>query len=69
MPLIGLIYSDWESVSDRLDNMKTGATVSPRGIDMILCAPRRTEKAEVIIYDKEMNKIVEGTDIKVDGVS
>lgn len=67
-PLIGLIYSDWESVPvDRLDNMKTGATVSLRGYRYdILCAKKNGE-ARVIIYDKEMNKIIEGTDIKVDG--
>ena len=67
-PLIGLIYSDWESVPvDRLDNMKTGATVSLRGYRYdILCAKKNGE-ARVIIYDKEMNKTIEGTDIKVDG--
>jgi len=67
-PLIGLIYSDWESVPvDRLDNMKTGATVSLRGYRYdILCAKKNGE-AKVIIYDKEMNTIVENTDIWIDG--
>lgn len=68
MPLIGLIYSDWESVPvDRLDNMKTGATVSLRGYRYDIMCAKKNGEAEVIIYDKEMNKIVEGTDIKVDG--
>ena len=68
MPLIGLIYSDWESVPvDRLDNMKTGATVSLRGYRYDIMCAKKNGEAEVIIYDKEMNKIVEGTNIKVDG--
>lgn len=67
-PLIGLIYSDWESVPvDRLDNMKTGATVSLNGYRYDIMCAKKNGEAEVIIYDKEMNKIVEGTDIKVDG--
>lgn len=67
-PLIGLIYSDWESVPvDRLDNMKTGATVSLRGYRYDIFCVRKDGAAEVVIYDKEMNKIIEGTDIKVDG--
>lgn len=68
MPLIGLVYSDWESVPvDRLDNIKTGATVSLRGYRYDIMCAKRGGQAEVIIYDKEMNKIVEGTNIKVDG--
>lgn len=67
-PLIGLIYSDWESVPvDRLDNMKTGATVSLRGYRYDIMCAKKNGKAEVIIYDKEMNKIVDNTSIKVDG--
>lgn len=68
MPLIGLIYSDWESVPvDRLDNMKTGATVSLNKYRYDIMCAKKNGEAEVIIYDKEMNKVVEGTDIKVDG--
>ena len=67
-PLLGLIYSDWESVPvDRLDNMKTGATVSLRGYRYDIMCAKKNGEAEVIIYDKEMNKIVENTNIKVDG--
>lgn len=67
-PLVGLIYSDWKSVPvDRIDNMKTGATVSLNGYRYdIFCVKNGTE-ARVLIYDKEMNKLVEGTDIKIDG--
>lgn len=67
-PLIGLIYSDWESVPvDRLDNMKTGATVSLNGYRYDIMCARKNGQAEVIVYDKEMNKIVENTNIKIDG--
>ena len=68
MPLIGLIYSDWESVPvDRLDNIKTGATVSLNGYRYDIMCAKKDGVAEVIVYDKEMNKIVTGSDIKVDG--
>ena len=68
MPLIGLIYSDWESVPvDRLDNMKIGATVSLRGYRYDIMCAKKNGEARVIIYDKEMNKLVSGTNIKVDG--
>ena len=67
-PLIGLIYSDWESVPvDRLDNMKTGATVSLRGYRYDIMCAKKNGEAKVIIYDKEMNEIVENTDIWIDG--
>ena len=77
-PLIGLIYSDWESVPvDRLDNMKTGATVSLRGYRYDIMCAKKNGQAQVIIYDKEMNKLVKVEDpdthemvappIKVDG--
>ena len=78
MPLIGLIYSDWESVPvDRLDNMKIGATVSLRGYRYDIMCAKKNGEAKVIIYDKEMNKLVKVEDpnthemvmppIKVDG--
>ena len=68
MPLVGLLYNNWVSVpTDRIDNIKTGATVSLRGYRYDIFCAKRNGKAEVIIYDKEMNKVVEGTDIHVDG--
>ena len=67
-PLIGLIYSDYESVpTDRIDNMKTGATVSLNGYRYDIFCVKNGSGAQVLIYDKEMNKLVEGTDISVDG--
>lgn len=58
-PLLGLIYNNWTSVPvDRLDNMKTGATVSYNKYRYdILCCKNDTT-AEVLIYDKEMNKFI-----------
>ena len=57
IPLMGLIYSDWESVPvDRLDNIKTGATVSLRGYRYDIMCAKKNGEAEIVIYDKEMNK-------------
>lgn len=68
VPLMGLIYSDWESVPvDRLDNIKTGATVSLRGYRYDIMCAKKNGEAEIVIYDKEMNKLIEGTNIKIDG--
>lgn len=66
-PLIGFTYNNWESVPvDRLDNIKTGATVSYNKYRYdIFCAKNGTT-AEVIIYDKEMNKFIDN-EIDVDG--
>lgn len=67
-PLVGLIYSDWESVpTDRIDNIKTGATVSLNKYRYDIFCVKNSGEARVIIYDNEMNKLVEGTKIKVDG--
>ena len=67
-PLIGLIYSDYVSVPvDRIDNMKTGATVSLNGYRYDIFCVKNGSGAQVLIYDKEMNKLITGTDIKVDG--
>lgn len=67
-PLIGLVYNDYISVpADRIDNMKTGATVSLNGYRYDIFCVKKDGEAKVLIYDKEMNKLVEGTDIRVDG--
>ena len=67
-PLVGLIYNDWDSVpTDRIDNEKTGATVSLNGYRYDIMCMKSGGTAKVLIYDKEMNKMVSGTDIKVDG--
>ena len=67
-PLIGLIYSDWRSIpTDRIDNIKTGATVSLNKYRYDIFCVKRENEARVIIYDNEMNKLVENTNIKIDG--
>lgn len=67
-PLIGLIYSDYASVPvDRIDNMKTGGTVSLNGYRYDIFCIKDGSGAKVLIYDKEMNKLVDGANIKVDG--
>lgn len=66
-PLLGLIYSDWESVpTDRLDNIKTGATVSLNKYRYDIFCVKKNGEAKVLIYDKEMNKLIDNQ-IKVDG--
>lgn len=66
-PLIGLIYSDYTSVPvDRIDNMKTGASVSLNGYRYDIFCVKNSSGAEVIVYDKEMNKTIPNQ-IKVDG--
>lgn len=66
-PLIGFTYNNWTSVPvDRLDNMKTGATVSYNKYRYDIFCAKNDIKAEVIIYDKEMNKFID-SEIAVDG--
>ena len=66
-PLIGLIYSEWESVPvDRIDNMKTGGTVSLNGYRYDIFCVKNGFEAKVLIYDKQMNKLIDNQ-IKVDG--
>lgn len=66
-PLIGLIYSNWESVPvDRIDNMKIGGTVSLNGYRYDIFCIKNGSEAKVLIYDKQMNKLIPNT-INVDG--
>lgn len=67
-PLLGLIYSDWEPVPcDRLDNIKVGASVSLNGYRYDIFCVKRAGEARVLIYDKEMNRLLDNTNIRVDG--
>lgn len=66
-PLIGLIYNPYESVPvDRIDNMKTGGTVSLNGYRYDIFCVKHDGEAQMVIYDKEMNKTIPNQ-IKVDG--
>ena len=59
-PLLGLIYNNWTSVPvDRLDNMKTGATVSYNKYRYDIFCIKNDTHAELVIYDKEMNKFID----------
>lgn len=67
-PLIGFIYNSYESVPvDRIDQEKIGATVSLNGYRYDIFCCKDGTHAEVLVYDREMNKFIEGTDIRVDG--
>lgn len=66
-PLIGLIYNNYKSVPvDRIDNMKTGGTVSLNGYRYDIFCVKSDGNAQVVIYDKAMNKIIPNN-ISVDG--
>ena len=66
-PLLGFVYNDWVSVPvDRLDNMKTGATVSYNKYRYDIMCCKNGTTAKVLIYDKEMNKFIDNN-VKVDG--
>ena len=68
-PLIGLIYSDWESVPvDRLDNIKTGATVSLNKYRYDIFCVKKDGTARMVIYDRVLNRNMNvSQNIRVDG--
>lgn len=66
-PLVGLIYNDYTSVPvERIENEKRGATVSLNGYRYDLFVIKDGTHAEMIVYDKKMNKTVKNT-IEIDG--
>ena len=66
-PLIGLVYCDWDSVPvDRLDNIKTGATVTLNKYRYDIFCAKKSGVAKVIIYDREANVTI-NNNISVDG--
>lgn len=66
-PIIPLIYSNYTSVPvERIDNMKTGGTVSLNGYRYDIFCVKDDTGAKILIYDKEMNKVIDNQ-IKVDG--
>ena len=60
-PLVGLVYSDWHSIPvDRIDNMKTGGTVSYWGRRYdVFCVSNGTN-AYLIFYDPVDKRLVTG---------
>lgn len=66
-PLIGLIYNSYTSVpTDRIDNMKLGASCTKNGYRYDIFCIKNESQAEIVIYDREMNKEIPNN-IKVDG--
>lgn len=66
-PILPLIYCDYESVPcDRLDDIKTGASASLNGYRYDIFCVKSGGNAQVIVYDKEMNKTI-SNNIRVDG--
>lgn len=65
-PCIGLIYNDWNSIPvNRSEAIPTGAEVSKDGYKYGIFACTNGVSSELLIYDKEMNSIVD-TNISVD---
>ena len=66
-PLMGLLYNAYESVpTDRIDQEKTGATVSLNGYRYDIFCCKDGAHAEVLVYDRAMDKFIDN-DIRVDG--
>lgn len=67
-PLLGLVYNDYTSVPVvRNGGARYGAVVSLNKYRYDIFCCKDGTHAEVIIYDHAMNKIVENTNIRVDG--
>lgn len=72
-PLIGLITNDYESIpTNRSENDKMGASVTLNGYRYDIFCVKKEGVAEVLVYDKQMNKFVRRSgdtplDIQVDG--
>lgn len=66
-PLMGLIYNAYTSVpTERIDQEKVGATVSLNGYRYDIMCCKDENHAEVLIYDREMEKFIDNN-IQVDG--
>ena len=66
-PCMGLIYSDYTSIPvSRHEDMDRGATITLNGYRYDVFCYKDATSAKLVIYDYAMNKVVDGTDIKVD---
>lgn len=60
-PLVGLVYSEWHSIPvDRLDNMKTGGSISYYGRRYDVFCVANDTSAYLIFYDPQDKKLVYG---------
>lgn len=67
-PCMGLIYNNYGVVpTNRSEAAVGGATVSLNGYRYDIYCVKDSTHAEVLIYDVEMNKWVDDTDIRIDG--
>lgn len=67
-PCFGLVYNSFKSVpTNRNEAEDTGAVVTKDNYRYAIFCYKDSSEAKVAIYDIELNKIIEGTDIKVDG--
>lgn len=65
-PCMAFIYNNWESIPvNRSDDTSRGATVSKSGYRYDIFCAKQYSVAKLIVYDKEMNKIVP-TNIPID---
>lgn len=66
-PLIGMIYSDYESIPvNRHEDQDSGAMISLNGHRYDVYCIKDSHSARLVIYDYAMNKIVENTNLHVD---
>lgn len=67
-PCFGLVYNSFRSVPvNRHEAQDVGAVVTKNNYRYAIFCYKDSSEAHVAVYDVEMNKIVDGTDIKVDG--
>lgn len=67
-PCFGFIYNPYTSVpTNRHEAQDIGAVVTKDNYRYAIFCYKDSSEAHVAVYDIEMNKLVEGTDIKVDG--
>lgn len=66
-PCIGLLYSDYQSIPvNRHESQDNGAMISLNGYRYdVFCIKGKTS-AELVIYDYKMQRMVEGTNLRVD---
>lgn len=65
-PLLGFIYNDWHSIPvDKPGAEKNGASISKSGYRYDIFCITNGVDAELVVYDKEMNTVVE-TNIPID---
>lgn len=65
-PLIGFTYNNYESIpADRIANEKNGASVTDKGYRYDIFCVKDESHAEVLIYDRTMNRLVDNN-IRID---